>query len=721
MKFPSIPKNAAESRGYRNSVYSAICKLSKKDEAEVLQWVSACHSASSTAELPPGKFPVLDRMIGHKLLEAARGTRFSLEFQTLQEAYQKKGKQPLGRALLWTVLQKYKLHKDRGAPLSQHHLLALRIEGTNIKSLVEFKSKFDYCVGPLEQTDMPADSALRSLLFENLKSHPKLALSIDKFREAKSGSSKRTWKWLYQKMEEAIEIEQLDENTGHVEKALQSTGGHKVPANPAKKDAKEENPSKNPKKEKQPKSEDTKKTEKKEKQKSEKQSKEVPAAPGKGVGKGKGKKGDAKPSNPGNQGGKGSAPTLSREEKSKQPCMYFAFDACSKGDKCPYLHDKNNMYKGSKPKPLEETTSAGSATVHAGAARLISGAVAASSVLRAEGVSSHSAPPTEASVQSCVASSVVKACRTWWKRGCKFAKTFSVKGTVKKPLKKFGHHPMLLEKAFKCFAAMAMVCNPVGTTLLTDSGAGRNLISQKMMPEKDCPPAISLGQQVIDLKKPWIWLPDELPYFIKADRVKDVKIEVPEDAKVHATRVVEYVPILEEHVECLAMVGKIGDKRISSEPSGPSSSSKNVPQDVLATDAGVEDDPKTVLEKSRPKELVGDEGGDDGCSPTSPAETPKDMQVEGGPPEGESSEDEGVDAANRLNHSLTHCPKSKSCEICMRAKMTSRYHRRRGDPDPKEEPPQHFGHRLRADHIIVGSDLSKGSEGEQACLICLEE
>ena len=433
MKFPSIPKNAAESRGYRNSVYSAICKLSKKDEAEVLQWVSACHSASSTAELPPGKFPVLDRMIGHKLLEAARGTRFSLEFQTLQEAYQKKGKQPLGRALLWTVLQKYKLDKDRGAALSQHHLLALRIEGTNIKSLVEFKSKFDYCVGSLEQTDMPADSALRSLLFEHLKSHPKLALSIDKFREAKSGSSKRTWKWLYQKMEEAIEIEQLDENTGHVEKALQSTGGHKVPANPAKKDAKEENPSKNPKKEKQPKSEDTKKTEKKEKQKSEKQSKEVPAAPGKGVGKGKGKKGDAKPSNPGNQGGKGSAPTLSREEKSKQPCMYFAFDACSKGDKCPYLHDKNNMYKGSKPKPLEKTTSAGSATVHAGAARLISGAVAASSVLRAEGVSSHSAPPTEASVQSCVASSVVKACRTWWKRGCKFAKTFSVKGTVKKP------------------------------------------------------------------------------------------------------------------------------------------------------------------------------------------------------------------------------------------------------------------------------------------------
>ena len=31
------------------------------------------------------------------------------------------------------------------------------------------------------------------------------------------------------------------------------------------------------------------------------------------------------------------------------------------------------------------------------------------------------------------------------------------------------------------------------------------------------------------------------------------------------------------------------------------------------------------------------------------------------------------------------------------------------------------GHQMRVDHIIIGSDLSKGSEGEQACLICFDE
>jgi len=46
----------------------------------------------------------------------------------------------------------------------------------------------------------------------------------------------------------------------------------------------------------------------------------------------------------------------------------------------PYLHGKNNLYKGAKPKALAKSTPAGSATVHAGAATILSGTVAASLV-----------------------------------------------------------------------------------------------------------------------------------------------------------------------------------------------------------------------------------------------------------------------------------------------------------------------------------------------------
>ena len=40
-----------------------------------------------------------------------------------------------------------------------------------------------------------------------------------------------------------------------------------------------------------------------------------------------------------------------KEKKAKMPRMYFAFDSCAK-DKCDYLHDKNNLYKGPKPQGL---------------------------------------------------------------------------------------------------------------------------------------------------------------------------------------------------------------------------------------------------------------------------------------------------------------------------------------------------------------------------------
>ena len=53
---------------------------------------------------------------------------------------------------------------------------------------------------------------------------------------------------------------------------------------------------------------------------------------------------------------------------------------------------------------------------------------------------------------------------------------------------------------------------------------------------KDCPAALSLGEQVNVHKKAWIWMPDELPYFVKPERVQDMTLFVPESAKVYADR-----------------------------------------------------------------------------------------------------------------------------------------------------------------------------------------
>ena len=185
--------------------------------------------------------------------------------------------------------------------------------------------------------------------------------------------------------------------------------------------------------------------------------------------------------------------------------------------------------------------------------------------------------------------------------------------------------------------------------------------------------------------------------------------------------VVENVPILSEKVECLAM------------PAEPSSGSKILtpPEHLASPISGSMDDLPKEPEPGHVEPSARVEGEEDQYEATSPAETPREMlgveahkdvlEVVVQPEEIPSSDDDCLNAEKLANHSLTHFLKSKSCEICMRAKMTARQHRKREDLDPEEAPPLYFGHQMRVDHIIIGSDLSKGSEGEQACLVCYDE
>ena len=97
---------------------------------------------------------------------------------------------------MWVIFERYKMERDRGVALTQNHMLNLKMNGSDVKALEDFRNKFDFIAQALEVNDRPSDTAIRSLLFEQLKSHPKMQLTIDKFRNASSSSSKRTWTWL---------------------------------------------------------------------------------------------------------------------------------------------------------------------------------------------------------------------------------------------------------------------------------------------------------------------------------------------------------------------------------------------------------------------------------------------------------------------------------------------------------------------------------------------
>ena len=212
----------------------------------------------------------------------------------------------------------------------------------------------------------------------------------------------------------------------------------------------------------------------------------------------------------------------------------------------------------------------------------------------------------------------------------------------------------MFEKAFKAIAALIACCNPltveqqgsvfgalsnqvpgmigsitssnetlnnpcISREFLLDTGAGRNLISNKGKPFvddapekvnfatgggkrasskaiklrgslsgtnvfytlKDCPAALSVGLQVNGHQRPFIWLPNQLPFLVKADRAHEITFFCPESAKIYADRVVENVPILAEKVSGVDMNSNIPlAPASSSSSSGPSSSSAPGPSDL---------------------------------------------------------------------------------------------------------------------------------------------
>ena len=134
----------------------------------------------------------------------------------------------------------------------------------------------------------------------------------------------------------------------------------------------------------------------------------------------------------------------------------------------------------------------------------------------------------------------------------------------------------------------AMASDPCEMEFLLDSGAGRNLLSKDSMPDEwlpcvvdppenlifrtgggerksmnaivlqgqvsglntfytleSCPHALSLGIQVNQHKIGFVWLADELPYLVRADRLGDLKHFCPESAKI-LLEVRENVPLVRE-------------------------------------------------------------------------------------------------------------------------------------------------------------------------------
>ena len=101
LKVPSLPKSAAELRTWKNGLISQMVACCRSSQRELLTWLVKLFEGEEI----PGS-PVLNRAIGSKILDVAKGTSFAGGFQALQQRSVRCGVQVQGQ------LQKYARNFD---------------------------------------------------------------------------------------------------------------------------------------------------------------------------------------------------------------------------------------------------------------------------------------------------------------------------------------------------------------------------------------------------------------------------------------------------------------------------------------------------------------------------------------------------------------------------------------------------------------------------------
>ena len=709
LTFPSPPENAAQARGFINQTLMAIGRVQRTAGDEVYKWGQDCMTLTEGELKADPRFPRLDREIAAKLIRSCRKGRFGLMFQQqVEQERARSGGMPNGRCMLRAIFRHFQLERDRIGMLAERNLLNTRLAGGSLQDLEDFRDKYLYVLTTIPDADLPKPSTLFNHLIDELDKCPTLKPKVEKARESKPGSHRRTTEWLWNRVDIALELHQQKINRQEFDRTLkgkpqvlssntQLPKGNDsnaapaplnpptIPAAPAPKD---------------------KKNKKKKKEKGEP---EVPAAPAKGKGKGKGK-GDTTPRTPpGNRtprGGRGSggnttprseqarrAGQMTKEEKARTPCMFYAFGSC-RAAKCDFLHDDSNKYTGPPPRFL--------AAAKAGA--------------KAK-PKPKPRPKATASIAPLISAMPVAAPQdkvTWiWDTGA-------------------GRH-LIGKQALnhKAAACVRRTDSPVGFATGGGAREGNQTLSfegSRLLPKdeqvyvlKECPPALSIGKTVIDGGHLFVWDPrEDQPYLVAKSDLHRCKMRVPRNARINATKVVEYVPQFDEQLQprvassstSLSPVTTAlpsppeGEYPAGEVPLTPKAGGDLAPEGYEPTEVGSDDEEAAIVEAYAFAERVRDELFRDGAVRPEAAAGPEPAPAPAPVPPAEDprTKEERLRAeATSEEHLRTHFPKNPYCKICSVAKTTAARVARKPDTkaDDKIDAPTKAFEQLATDDVII--------------------
>ena len=204
--FPSPLENAVQARGFINQTLMAIGKVQRTAGDEVYNWAQDCMSMSDDELKADLRFPRLDREIAAKLIRSCRKGRFGLLFQQqVEQERTRSGKMPNGRCMR-AIFRHFQLERDRIGMLTERNLLNTKPAGASLQDLEDFRDKYLYVLTSIPDADLPKPSTMFNHLIDELDKCPTLKPKVEKARESKPGSHRRTTEWLWNRVHIALEL-----------------------------------------------------------------------------------------------------------------------------------------------------------------------------------------------------------------------------------------------------------------------------------------------------------------------------------------------------------------------------------------------------------------------------------------------------------------------------------------------------------------------------------
>ena len=544
LSLPNPLHNAAQARGYVNQVLMSIGKLQKTHGHEVYVWAQECLSHDENSLKADPRFPRTDREIAAKLIKTCRSGRFGILFQQMVETERAEtGGMPCGRMMLRMIFKHYQLERDRIGMLGERNLLQLKVPGKNVSDLEAFKQNYYYILQTIPAADLPKEQTLFNHLIDELEKSPVMAYKVQKAREAPAGSHRRTTTWLWEKVDLALELEQQKKNRADFDRQLQLKaqdgfpGTSEVPGAPAPTGAASSKKEKAAQKATEKAEKDRKEKEKKEKDKKKKEKEAAKAAALAAAAKSGppnpkgGPKGPPKPKRNRSATPRGEevsrASKMTPEEKAKTPCMFFAYNMC-KAKNCAFLHSNTHKYQGPPPRIFGKGGPKGKAPakVAASAAPLVSPQV------------SHASNDTP-QVNALPIGVDQKIPWLWdTAAGRHIIGRQALSPTMKS----------CLRKSVSPVAFATGGGSQPGQESLAFEGS-EILEGEEVYVLKECPPAQSIGKTVVDKGYFFVWDPSEsVPYLVAPQDIKRCRLRMPRNARICASRVVEYVPQYDEEI-----------------------------------------------------------------------------------------------------------------------------------------------------------------------------